>query len=69
MAVPKRKTSRGVRNNRRSHHSLTATSTVECSKCKEPRRPHRVCPSCGFYNGKEVISDTQEEINEESGNE
>lgn len=26
-----------------------------CPNCDSPRIPHRVCGSCGFYNGKAVV--------------
>ncbi|NTW27908.1 MAG: 50S ribosomal protein L32 [Coriobacteriia bacterium] len=55
MAVPKRKTGRAKTNSRRSSHSLEATASSLCSQCHEPKVPHRVCPTCGFYNGKEII--------------
>ena len=28
----------------------------ECPHCHSPRLPHRVCPTCGTYAGREVIS-------------
>ena len=28
----------------------------ECPRCHSPRLPHRVCPVCGTYAGREVIS-------------
>ncbi|WP_081589591.1 50S ribosomal protein L32, partial [Liquorilactobacillus vini] len=30
-------------------------SLSACPNCGELRRPHRVCPSCGYYDGKEVV--------------
>ena len=33
-----------------------APTLNECPQCHKPRRPHRVCPSCGFYAGREVVS-------------
>jgi large subunit ribosomal protein L32 len=30
-------------------------SLAVCSNCKKPRLPHRVCPHCGYYNGRPVI--------------
>jgi large subunit ribosomal protein L32 len=27
-----------------------------CPQCHEPKLPHRVCPNCNYYDGKEVIS-------------
>jgi large subunit ribosomal protein L32 len=28
---------------------------VECPKCHEYKMPHRICPSCGYYNEKITI--------------
>ncbi|HSK48665.1 MAG TPA: 50S ribosomal protein L32 [Coriobacteriia bacterium] len=55
MAVPKRKTGRMKTNSRRSSHKLTAETTGKCPQCNQPKLSHRVCPECGFYNGKEII--------------
>lgn len=41
---------------RRSHNALTAVGTTKCTNCGEMIRPHRVCPACGFYKGKEEVS-------------
>lgn len=56
MAVPKKKTSKSRRNMRRSHHALTAVNVVECPNCGDLKRPHHVCSSCGYYDGREVVS-------------
>ena len=55
MAVPQEKTSKRRRNNRRSHHALRAPSLAHCSNCGALHLPHRICPQCGHYKGKEVI--------------
>lgn len=55
MAVPKRKTGRARTNSRRSSHKLEATSLSVCPQCHEPKLPHRVCTSCGYYKGEERI--------------
>mgnify|MGYP000496716921 CR=1 len=55
MAVPKRKTGRARTNSRRSSHSLTATNAAACPQCHELKMPHHVCPSCGYYDGKEIV--------------
>ncbi|MBQ3125253.1 MAG: 50S ribosomal protein L32 [Clostridia bacterium] len=55
MAVPKNKVSKARRDKRRANWKLTAPNLVECPQCHELKLPHRVCPSCGQYKGKEVI--------------
>ena len=55
MAVPKRKKSPSRRNMRRSHHRLSPASHIECPQCGEQKRPHHVCPSCGYYRGREAV--------------
>lgn len=55
MAVPFRKVSKTRKRMRRSHNALTAVGTTNCPNCGEVIRPHRVCPKCGFYKGKEEI--------------
>ncbi len=57
MAVPKRKTSKSVRNMRRSHHALKPTSIAECQNCGEPKRQHQVCAACGHYDGRAVVTE------------
>jgi len=54
-ALPKRKVQQGRRNRRRSHLALKPRQLIVCPQCKEYKPPHRVCPSCGTYNGIEVI--------------
>ena len=54
MAVPKRKVSGSRRGQRRAHDALKATSYNECPNCGELKRPHNVCPACGYYNDREV---------------
>ncbi len=55
MPVPKRKTSRAVRDARRATHAIDAPAKSVCPQCHSPKLPHRVCGECGYYNGKEVI--------------
>ena len=33
----------------------------KCPNCGEMIAPHRACPACGFYKGKEVVSKKSEE--------
>ena len=54
--LPKQKTSKSRRDRRRSHHALKRPNLIACSNCGEVRQPHRVCPNCGYYQGREVIN-------------
>lgn len=55
MGVQKNKRSKARTHKKRSAWStLTPTKAMTCPKCQEPKMPHHVCPSCGFYNGREV---------------
>ncbi len=56
MATPKKKTSKSRRDMRRSHDALKGNSYMECPNCGELKRPHNVCPSCGQYDNREVVS-------------
>jgi large subunit ribosomal protein L32 len=60
MPNPKRRHSARRTAARRSHDSLTRVGTSECAKCHEQKLPHRACPHCGFYKGREVIEVVQE---------
>ncbi|EKP93714.1 50S ribosomal protein L32 [Thermaerobacter subterraneus] len=55
MAVPKHKTSKSRRDKRRTHWKLSAPAVVECPQCHQPKRPHRVCPNCGYYDGRVAV--------------
>lgn len=56
MAVPKRKMSKARRDRRRANWKLSVPGMVECPQCHEMKMSHRVCPECGYYNGKQVIA-------------
>jgi large subunit ribosomal protein L32 len=55
MAVPKQRQSHSRTHKRRSQHKITPPSLSYCPRCHEPRLPHRVCPKCGTYAGREVV--------------
>lgn len=56
MAVPKRKVSKARRDKRRSSvWKLDAPAFSKCTQCGGLKTPHRICPTCGFYKGREVI--------------
>lgn len=57
MAVPKRRTSKTVTKQRRTHKKLQVPGMSTCDNCGEQKLAHRVCKSCGHYKGKEVAGE------------
>ncbi len=56
MANPKNRTSRTRTRLRRANLKMTVPNTTVCPQCHEPKMPHHVCSNCGYYKGREVIS-------------
>jgi large subunit ribosomal protein L32 len=58
MGVPKRRVSKARKSKGRTAwmSRLKAPNLVECPHCHNLRVSHRVCPECGYYDGKEVIA-------------
>ncbi len=56
MAQPKRRWSKARTHTKRSTWKLENKNLVECPHCHNLTMQHRVCPSCGYYDGTEVIS-------------
>ncbi|MCL4477852.1 MAG: 50S ribosomal protein L32 [Deltaproteobacteria bacterium] len=55
MAQPKRRHSKSRRDKRRANYKLEATALVACPRCSQLMKPHHVCPTCGYYDGKEIV--------------
>ena len=55
MSVPKKRRTNSKGRRGRSHEALAKGSFVKCAKCGKPTMPHRACPSCGYYRGREVV--------------
>lgn len=55
MPLPKRRHSKQRGRKRRTHWKLSAMNLAPCPQCKELKMPHRVCPSCGSYDGRDVV--------------
>jgi large subunit ribosomal protein L32 len=55
MAVPKRKTSKSKKNQRRSHHGVSTVNIVEDKKSGEYKLSHHIDLKTGFYNGKKIL--------------
>ena len=56
MAQPKRRWSKARTGSKRSTWKIEKENVALCSHCHQPVRQHTVCPNCGYYDGKEVIS-------------
>lgn len=56
MAVPKRKTSKAKSRSRQAANwRLDAPSRSLCPNCSSAKLPHVVCPTCGWYNGRQAV--------------
>jgi large subunit ribosomal protein L32 len=55
MPLPKRRHSRARGRKRRTNWKLEAPNVVACPSCGQATLPHHVCPSCGYYKGRQVI--------------
>ena len=56
MAVPKRKHSNSRTGKRRANDGLVAKQLAPCQKCGKPKPAHVVCPTCGHYMGRTLVS-------------
>lgn len=55
MAVPKKRTSRARRDQRRSHLAIKPSAASEaCPSCGELKLRHNACPKCGVYKGLQM---------------
>ena len=55
MAVPKKKMSRRRTRQRKAAWKVDRPSVSTCPHCHATKLPHRVCPNCGRYKGREVV--------------
>jgi large subunit ribosomal protein L32 len=65
MAVPKQRQSHSRTHKRRAQHKISPPGLHSCPRCHSPKLPHRVCPVCGTYAGREVIVREQGEAEPE----
>ncbi len=63
MATPARRTSKTRKRLRRTHFKLEEKGLVKCPHCGEMIESHRICPKCGYYDGKPT---TKSAIKEEA---
>ncbi|MDP2917014.1 MAG: 50S ribosomal protein L32, partial [Dehalococcoidia bacterium] len=53
--LPKRKYAKARAGERRAHIKLEPPAMNVCPQCHSVKLAHRVCPTCGYYNGREEV--------------
>ncbi len=58
MGVPKHKTAKTKSRMRKSnsYYKVKPLAMSTCPNCGALKLPHRVCPECGYYKGKQVLT-------------
>jgi len=41
---------------RKASHKHAVRAVQECPECGGAQQPHRVCPKCGVYRGRQVLT-------------
>ncbi len=55
MAAPKRRVSKSKQKMRRDAVKWRAPQLKTCPECGSRVLSHIACPSCGYYNGRQVL--------------
>lgn len=56
MPNPKRRHSATRGKKRRTHWKLDRPALSTCSHCHSAKMPHRICPTCGYYDGEMIVT-------------
>ena len=56
MPNPTRRHSKSRGAKRRTHYKAVKPEVASCPNCSELKLTHRICPNCGYYNGRYIIS-------------
>ena len=56
MPLPKRRHSSTRRDKSRTHQKLAIRQTSRCAQCGKTTLPHRACPACGYYRGRQIVT-------------
>ena len=60
MALQQSKVSKMKKRMRLAPRSYQGVATADCPACGAARLPHRVCPKCGVYKGRQIVTNTAE---------
>ena len=66
MANPKRRHSNTRTRFRRANDFLQTHAPSKCAQCGARVLSHRVCPACGYYRGKKILTIKVKETKEKS---
>jgi len=39
---------------RRTHDKVEAPAATKCPQCGKTKKPHQICPHCGYYKGVQI---------------
>ncbi len=56
MALPKRRKSHARVRTRRAHWKAKSITMTTCPHCSATILPHRLCATCGHYNGRQILA-------------
>jgi len=62
MSTQKQRHTKGRRDRARVFHQIKSVKLIECPKCATKILPHKACPKCGYYKGKEVVNTLKKAI-------
>jgi large subunit ribosomal protein L32 len=54
-ALPTKKITRAQSGRKMIAYRLKAIHPSICPQCRGAKLPHRACPGCGFYKGRQVV--------------
>jgi len=54
--VPQRRIGKTRKRKRRTHFKLDLPGIMVCPNCGETKLAHTVCRSCGYYDGRQVLT-------------
>lgn len=56
MAVPRNRHSNARKNSKRAHHAKKPKQLATCSNCQAEKLSHVMCPHCGWYGGRPIMT-------------
>lgn len=59
MPVPKKRLGSSDQNHRRSCWKAFTPTLMICPHCNDRKLTHRMCQTCGYYNGQSIMDVSQ----------